>query len=88
MLIFIHKEEMLATVAREYPARRYVLIDDKERILEAVKKQWGERLVTVFPRQGHYAHDPKNVGQVHEARRDCGADRRSAGMDIGQMVAG
>jgi FMN phosphatase YigB (HAD superfamily) len=63
VLIFIHKEEMLATVEREYPAKRYVLIDDKERILEAVKKIWGDRLVTVFPRQGHYAHDPKNVGR-------------------------
>jgi FMN phosphatase YigB (HAD superfamily) len=63
VLIFIHKEEMLDTVAREFPAKRYVLIDDKERILEAVKKQWGERVVTLFPRQGHYAHDPKNVGR-------------------------
>ena len=63
VLIFIHKEEMLATVEREYPAKRYVLIDDKERILEGVKKQWGDRLVTVFPRQGHYAHDPENIGK-------------------------
>jgi hypothetical protein len=63
VLIFIHKEEMLATVEREYPAKRYVLIDDKERILDAIKKVWGEKLVTVFPRQGHYAHDPANVGK-------------------------
>jgi hypothetical protein len=63
VLIFIHKEEMLDTVISEYPAKRYVLIDDKERILEAVKKQWGDRLVTVFPRQGHYAHDPENIGK-------------------------
>ena len=63
VLIFIHKEEMLDTVEREYPAKRYVLIDDKERILEAVKKQWGDRLMTVFPRQGHYAHDPENIGK-------------------------
>ena len=62
VLIFIHKEEMLGTVEREYPAKRYVLIDDKERILDAVKKVWGKKLVTVFPRQGHYAHDPANVG--------------------------
>ena len=64
VLIFIHKEEMLSVVAREYPARRYVLVDDKERILEAMKKQWGERLVTVFPRQGHYAHDPRISGST------------------------
>jgi hypothetical protein len=53
-------------VAREYPAKRYVLIDDKERILDAVKKVWGDRLVTVFPRQGHYAHDPANVGKYRK----------------------
>lgn len=63
VLIFVHKEEMLDTVEREYPARRYVLIDDKQRILDAVKKVWGERLVTVFPRQGHYALDPANAGK-------------------------
>ncbi|RLP27136.1 HAD family hydrolase [Mesorhizobium sp. YM1C-6-2] len=63
VLIFVHKEEMLATVEREFPARRYVLIDDKQRILDAVKKVWGERLVTVFPRQGHYALDPANAGK-------------------------
>jgi hypothetical protein len=66
VLIFIHKEEMLDAVEREYPARRYVLIDDKQRILDAVKKVWGERLVTVFPRQGHYALDPANAGKYGE----------------------
>jgi hypothetical protein len=59
ILIYIHKEEELDDVERRYPARHYVLIDDKLRILTAVKQQWGERLTTVFPRQGHYAHDPK-----------------------------
>jgi hypothetical protein len=66
VLIFIHKEGMLDTVEREYPAKRYVLIDDKQRILDAVKKVWGERLVTVFPRQGHYALDPANAGKYAE----------------------
>lgn len=66
VMIFIHKEEMLDTVEREYPARRYVLIDDKQRILDSVKKIWGERLVSVFPRQGHYAHDPENAGRYRE----------------------
>ena len=55
VLIYIHKEEMLADVEARYPADHYVLIDDKVRILTAVKKAWGERLTTVFPRQGHYA---------------------------------
>jgi FMN phosphatase YigB (HAD superfamily) len=60
VLIYIHKERMLETVARRYPARHYVMVDDKLRILAAMKKIWGARLTTVFPRQGRYALDPKN----------------------------
>jgi FMN phosphatase YigB (HAD superfamily) len=59
VLIYIHKERELDDVEKNYPARHYVLVDDKLRILAAVKKIWGTRLTTVFPRQGHYAHDPK-----------------------------
>ncbi len=59
VLIYIHKEVELEDVERRYPAERYVLIDDKLRILAAVKKTWGSRVTTVFPRQGHYATDPK-----------------------------
>lgn len=59
VLIYIHKEEALADVLRRYPADHYVLIDDKLRILDAVKKAWGDRVTTVFPRQGNFAHDPK-----------------------------
>ena len=59
VLVFIHKEEMLADVERIYPARHYVMIDDKLRILDAIKKVWKSRVTTVFPRQGRYAHDPK-----------------------------
>jgi FMN phosphatase YigB (HAD superfamily) len=58
VLIYIHKEEMLDDVERRYPARRYVMVDDKIRILAAMKDVWRERLTTVFVRQGHYAHDP------------------------------
>src|SRR5713226_4184158 len=61
VLIYIHKEEMLDDVERRYPARHYVLIDDKLRILSAVKKAWGDRVTTVFPRQGQFALDPKVV---------------------------
>jgi FMN phosphatase YigB (HAD superfamily) len=57
VLIYIHKEQMLDDVARRYPARHYVMVDDKLRILAAMKRVWGERLTTVFPRQGHYAFD-------------------------------
>jgi FMN phosphatase YigB (HAD superfamily) len=59
VLIYIHKERELDDVARHYPARHYVLVDDKPRILTAVKQVWGERVTTVLPRQGHYAQDPE-----------------------------
>jgi hypothetical protein len=61
VLIYIHKEQELDDVEQRYPARHYVLVDDKLRILTAVKKAWGSRLTTIFPRQGHYALDPKEV---------------------------
>src|SRR5262245_27914275 len=61
VLIYIHKERMLDDVERRYPARRYVIVDDKLRILAAMKNVWGDRLTTVFPRQGHYALDPKVI---------------------------
>ncbi|MGH7592658.1 MAG: HAD family hydrolase [Gemmatimonadales bacterium] len=57
ILLYVHKEQELDDVARRYPADHYVLVDDKVRILTAVKASWGSRVTTVFPRQGHYAHD-------------------------------
>ena len=57
VLIQIHKEQELECVERFYPAAHYVLIDDKLRILTAVKRVWGPRVTTVFVRQGAYAHD-------------------------------
>ncbi len=62
MLIYVHKEQMLDDVAERYPAKRYVMVDDKLRILAAMKAVWKDRLTTVFVRQGHYAHDPAQVG--------------------------
>jgi FMN phosphatase YigB (HAD superfamily) len=59
VLIYLHKERMLDSVKRRYPASRYVMVDDKLRILTAMKGAWGSSLTTIFPRQGHYAHDPK-----------------------------
>ncbi|MBS1170507.1 MAG: Haloacid dehalogenase domain protein hydrolase [Burkholderiaceae bacterium] len=61
VLIFVHKEDMLDVLMERYPARHYVMIDDKLRILAAMKARMGAMLTTVFPRQGHYAHDPKNL---------------------------
>jgi FMN phosphatase YigB (HAD superfamily) len=60
VLIYIHKERMLEDVEKRYPAKHYVMADDKLRILASMKKSWGSRLTTVFPRQGHYALDRKN----------------------------
>jgi len=57
VLIYIHKERMLDDVEARYPARRYVMVDDKIRILAAIKASWGARVTTVFVRQGHYAND-------------------------------
>lgn len=59
VLIYIHKEQELAEVERLFPADHYVIVDDKIRILAAVKKYWGARVTTIFPRQGHYAHAPE-----------------------------
>ena len=67
VLIYVHKEHELNDVRERYPADRYVLVDDKLRILTAVKKSWGSRVTTVFPRQGHYATDPKIVEKYPSA---------------------
>jgi len=67
VLIYIHKEEALADVERRFPAEHYVLVDDKLRILDAVKQVWRERVTTVFPRQGSYAHDAKVISALPPA---------------------
>jgi FMN phosphatase YigB (HAD superfamily) len=73
VLIYVHKEQELDDVVKQYPARHYVLVDDKVRILAAVKKVWGARVTTVFPRQGHYARDPQAVRSYPAA--DVGIER-------------
>ena len=78
VLIYIHKEEALDDVERRYPAERYVLVDDKLRILTAVKQFWGERVTTVFARQGSYAHDPR-IGS--STMPDCTIDRIAGLLD-------
>ena len=67
VLIYLHKERMLDSVQRRYPAARYVMVDDKLRILTAMKRAWGASLTTVFPRQGHYACDPKELASYPAA---------------------
>jgi FMN phosphatase YigB (HAD superfamily) len=67
VLIYIHKEQMLDAVVQHYPAQHYVMVDDKLRILQAMQDVMGDRLTTVFPRQGHYAVDPKNIAEFRAA---------------------
>ena len=67
VLIYVHKEQELDDVARFFPADHYVVIDDKLRILTAVKKIWGNRVTTVFVKQGHYAHDPEILSEFPPA---------------------
>jgi len=78
ILIYVHKELELEDVEARYPAEHYVLVDDKVRILAAVKKAWGERVTTIFPRQGHYAHDDAEVAKY--AKPDVTVSR------IGELV--
>ena len=80
VLIYIHKEQMLDSVRRHYPARHYVMIDDKLRILAAMKQVMQDRLTTVFPRQGHYALDPAAVAAYPAA--DCSVDRIGDLLDV------
>jgi FMN phosphatase YigB (HAD superfamily) len=67
VLIYVHKERQLADVEERFPAAHYALVDDKLRILDAVKRVWGARVTTVFPRQGHYAHDPEILATYPQA---------------------
>jgi FMN phosphatase YigB (HAD superfamily) len=67
VLIYVHKESELEDVAQRYPADQYVLVDDKLRILAAVKDVWNEHVTTVFVRQGHYAYDEKAIGGYRSA---------------------
>lgn len=76
VLIYIHKEHRLDDMISRYPARHYVMVDDKVRVLAAMKEILGARLTTVFPRQGHYALDTVTVANYPAADRtiECIAD--------------
>jgi FMN phosphatase YigB (HAD superfamily) len=67
VLIYVRKEQKLADMQRRYPARHYVMVDDKIRILASMKSKLGSRLTTVFPRQGHYAFDTSAVARYPAA---------------------
>ncbi len=86
VLIYLHKEQMLKAVESRYPARHYVMVDDKLRILAAMKMIWAKRLTTVFPRQGHYALDPGNIAAYPPA--DIAVERISelANYDLSALL--
>jgi FMN phosphatase YigB (HAD superfamily) len=86
VLIYIHKEQMLETVARLYPARHYVMVDDKPRILAAVKQHWGSKVTSVWPRQGHYAHDASATAVSPAADLSINAIGDLPGYDIATML--
>src|SRR5437868_7691424 len=65
--IYVHKETELADVAKKLPADHYVMVDDKLTLLTAIKEQWKDRVTTMFPKQGHYARDPKNMATYRPA---------------------
>ncbi|HUA34676.1 MAG TPA: HAD family hydrolase [Candidatus Binataceae bacterium] len=87
VLIYIHKEKEFDDVENRYPADHYILVDDKIRILDAAKKFWGKRVTTVFPRQGHYALDPDEVGKYPTP--DVTIDRidQMLGLEQNELVA-
>jgi FMN phosphatase YigB (HAD superfamily) len=87
VLIYIHKEQELDDVRRFYPADHYVLIDDKVRILSAVKTAWGEAVTTVFPRQGHYALDAEEVAKYPPADIELAAISELMDHDLSSILA-
>ncbi|MFT4066585.1 HAD family hydrolase [Paraburkholderia sp.] len=88
VLIYIHKEQMLDQVKDCYPARHYVMVDDKLRILAAMKKAWGAELTTVFPRQGHYAFDPKEIANNPPADVTVERIGELADIDVDTLLRG
>jgi FMN phosphatase YigB (HAD superfamily) len=88
VMVYVHKEHQLADVERRYPARHYVLIDDKLRILTAVKKIWRSRVTTVFVRQGHYALDAKGIAQYPPANLSFERIGDVTGWDLEQTFKG
>lgn len=86
VLIYIHKETELGDVEARFPAEHYVIIDDKLRILAAVKEVWGPRVTTVFVKQGHYANDPKASAQFPPADISLGRIGELVDVDFGKAV--
>jgi hypothetical protein len=56
------EEQVLIDVTRRYPAEHYVMVDDKLRMLAAIRKSFGNHVTTIFPKQGKFANNPKVLG--------------------------
>ncbi len=87
VLIYIHKAEMLQDMESRYPAKRYVMVDDTVRILTAMKERMGDRVFTVFPRQGHYALDAADVARYPAPDLAVGHIGELAGCDWTRLLA-
>ena len=86
VLIYVHKEQMMDAVQRQFPARQYVMVDDKLRILSLMKKTMQQRLTTVFARQGHYAHDPAIVAAYPPADLSVNRIGDLLNIDVGEAL--
>lgn len=62
VLVYVHKEQEIADIKRSFPARHYVMVDDKPRIHAAMKPALGNELTTVMVCQGKYANEPAHDG--------------------------
>lgn len=87
VLIYIHKELELEDVEARYPAEHYVVLDDKLRILAAMKQSWGRRATSVFTRQGHYARDPEILAKYPPADLSVAGTGELLEYDLESLVA-
>ena len=88
VLIYIHKEQMLDDVKERFPTRHYVMVDDKLRILTAMKRIWGDQLTTVFPQQGKYALDPQVIASYPPADITIARIGELVNYDLGALLDG
>jgi FMN phosphatase YigB (HAD superfamily) len=85
VMIYLHKEQMLSAVERRHPARHYVMVDDKLRLLDAMKKIWQSRLTTIFVRQGHYALDVASISAYPPADITIENIAQLAGLNVSNL---
>ena len=87
VLIYIHKERMLDDVAGHFPASHYVMVEDKLRVLNGMKREWHDKLTTVFVRQGHYANDPVARKEYPPAQIELGGIQELCHLDAGAFLS-